>query len=70
MISKAPFGATKAVIGCSVLFLLLAGVLGIVISFFIDDAGLASMIRKRCILGIAIGIVIILLWKIVLEDID
>lgn len=70
MISKAPFGATKAALGCCVLFLFLAGVLGIVISFFIDDAELASMIRKRCILGIAIGIVIILLWKIVLEDFD
>lgn len=70
MISKAPFGATKAALGCGVLFLFLAGVLGIVISFFIDDAELTSMIRKRCILGIAIGIVIILLWKIVLEDFD
>ena len=70
MIRKAPFGATKAALGCGVLFLLLAGIIGIVISFFIDDAGLASMIRKRCILGIAIGIVIFLLWKIVIEDID
>jgi len=70
MIRKAPFGATKAVLGCGVLFLFSAGILGMIVSFFIDDAGLSSMIRKRCILGIAISIVIILLWKIVIEDID
>ena len=70
MIKKSPFGATKAVLGCGILFLILARVIGFVLSLFIDDPNIALFIRKRCLLGIAIGVVILILWKVVIVDAD
>ena len=42
----------------------LAGIFGIVVSFFANDPVLASTIRKRCFIGIGIGITMIVAWKI------
>lgn len=70
MIKKSPYGATKAALGCGILFLILAGVIGFVLSFFVDDPNIASFIRNRCLLSIAISVVIIILWKVVIVDAD
>jgi len=64
MIKKAPFGAVRAALGCGVLFIFFSGIFGIVLSFFANDPALASIIRKRCIIGIGIGIVMVIAWKI------
>jgi len=64
MIKKAPFGAARAALGCGVLFIFFSGIFGIVLSFFANDPALASIIRKRCIIGIGIGIVMFIAWKI------
>ncbi len=65
MRKKAPFSNTKAVLGCSMIAFFLIAILGIILSFFTDNMELASLIRIRCFLGIGIGIVIIVAWKIV-----
>ena len=70
MIKKSPYGATKAALGCGIVLFILAGVIGFVLSFSVVDPAMASMIRKRCLLSIAIGVVIIVLWKIVIVDAD
>jgi hypothetical protein len=64
MIKKIPFGAAKAALGCGTLLIFFAGIFGIVVSFFANDPALASMIRKRCFIGIGIGITMIVAWKI------
>jgi MFS family permease len=65
MAKRAPFSNTKAVLGCSIFAFFLIAILGIILSFFTDNTELASLIRIRCFLGIGIGIVIIVAWKIV-----
>lgn len=65
MAKRAPFSNTKAVLGCSIIAFFLIAILGIILSFFTDNTELASLIRIRCFLGIGIGIVIIVAWKIV-----
>jgi len=65
MSKRAPFSNTKAVLGCSIIAFFLIAILGIILSFFTDNMELASLIRSRCFLGIGIGIVIIVAWKIV-----
>ena len=65
MAKRAPFNNTKAVLGCSIIAFFLIAILGIILSFFTDNTELASLIRSRCFLGIGIGIVIIVAWKIV-----
>lgn len=64
MIKKARFGATKAAFGCGVLLIFFTGIFGIVVSFFANDPVLASAIRKRCLIGMGIGILMVLAWKI------
>jgi hypothetical protein len=70
MIKKAPYGAAKAALGCGILLLILGGVIGFFLSFSVVDPAVASFIRKRCLLSIVMGIVIIALWKVVLMDAD
>jgi len=70
MIKKAPYGAAKAVLGCGIVLLILAGAIGFVVSFSIGDPAVASSIRRRCLLGIVIGVVIIILWKVLILDAD
>ena len=65
---KAPLGSLKAALGCGIVFILFSGILGIVLSFFSDDPSLASLIRKRCITGIALCILIIVALKVVRMD--
>ena len=65
MAKRAPFSDTKALLGCSIIAFFLIAILGIILSFFTDKTELASLIRIRCFLGIGIGIVIIVAWKIV-----
>jgi len=65
MIKKAPLGAAKAALGCCVLLIFFfTGIFGIVLSFFANDPALASIVRKRCIIGIGIGILMVVAWKI------
>jgi MFS family permease len=65
MAKRPPFSDTKAVLGCSIFAFFIIAILGIILSFFTDNMELASLIRIRCFLGIGIGIVIIVAWKIV-----
>jgi len=64
MIKEAPFGAAKAAFGCGVLIILFTGIFGIVLSFFAKNQALAALVRKRCIIGIGIGLVLVVAWKI------
>lgn len=61
---KAPLGSVKAALGCGVLLIFATGIFGFVISFFADDPELAATVRSRCLIGIAIGIVMVIAWKI------
>jgi len=70
MRSKAPFGATKAVLGCSVVVFILGGALGFILSFLVDDPALAGKIRSRCLSGIILGVAFIVLWKVIDNYID
>ncbi len=63
-LKKVPFGATKAALGCGVVLIFFTGIFGIVLSFFTDDTELASAVRTRCFIGILIGIVMVIAWKI------
>jgi len=63
-LKKAPFGATKAALGCGVILIFFTGTLGIILSFFTSDAKLASAVRTRCFIGILIGIAMVIAWKI------
>ena len=61
---KAPLGSVKAALGCGVLMIFATGIFGFIISFFADDPELAATVRSRCLIGIAIGIVMVIGWKI------
>jgi hypothetical protein len=61
---KTPLGSVKAALGCGVLLIFATGIFGFVISFFADDPELAATVRSRCLIGIAIGIVMVIAWKI------
>ncbi len=61
---KFPFGATKAALGCGVALIFITGIFGIVLSFFTDDAALASAVRTRCFIGLLIGVAMVIAWKI------
>jgi hypothetical protein len=65
MAKRAPFSEVKAALGCSVVAIFGVGILGIMLSFFTDNIELASLIRKRCFIGLAIGILMLVAWKIV-----
>jgi len=62
---KAPFGATRAALGCGVLMIFFTGILGFVLSFFTNDPELAAAIRSRCLIGVIIGIAMVIAWKLV-----
>jgi hypothetical protein len=64
MIKEAPLGSVKAAFGCGTLMIFLAALLGIVASFFAKDPALAAAIRRRCLIGILIGMAMIVAWKI------
>jgi len=61
---KAPFGATRAALGCGVIMIFVTGIFGFVLSFFTDNPELASAVRNRCLIGILIGIAMVIAWKI------
>ena len=61
---KAPFGSVKAALGCGIILIFGTGIIGFIISFFADDPELASTVRSRCLIGMAIGVVMVLAWKI------
>jgi uncharacterized membrane protein len=63
-LKKFPFRTTKAALGCGVSLIFFTGILGIVLSFFTDDAKLASAVRARCLLGLLIGVAMVIGWKI------
>lgn len=61
---KAPLGSVKAALGCGIIMIFTIGIFGIIISFFADDPELASAVRRRCLIGLAIGIVMVIAWKV------
>lgn len=61
---KAPLGSVKAALGCGIILIFVTGIFGFVVSFFADDPELAATVRSRCLIGIAIGIVMVIAWKI------
>jgi len=61
---KAPLGSVKAAFGCGIILIFVTGIFGFVVSFFADDPELAATVRSRCLIGIAIGIVMVIAWKI------
>lgn len=61
---KAPLGSVKAALGCGVIMIFVAGIFGFVISFFAKDPELAATVRSRCLIGMAIGIVMVIAWKV------
>ena len=64
MFKEAPLGSVKAAIGCGTLMIFFTALLGLVVSFFAKDPALAVAIRRRCLIGILIGIAMIVAWKI------
>ena len=61
---KAPLGSVKAALGCGIIMIFATGIFGMIISFFADDPELASNIRSRCLIGMAVGILMVIAWKI------
>ena len=61
---KAPLGSVKAAFGCGVLMIFATGIFGFIGSFFADDPELAATVRSRCLIGMAIGIVMVIALKI------
>jgi len=61
---KAPLGSVKAALGCGIVLIFVTGIFGIIVSFFADDAELAATVRSRCLIGMAIGVVMVIAWKI------
>jgi hypothetical protein len=61
---KAPLGSVKAALGCGILLIFATGIFGFVISFFADDPKLAATVRSRCLIGMAIGVVMVIAWRV------
>lgn len=61
---KAPLGSVKAALGCGVIMIFATGIFGIIVSFFTDDPELATTVRSRCLIGMAIGVVMVIAWKL------
>jgi hypothetical protein len=61
---KAPLGSVKAALGCGIVLIFVTGIFGFVVSFFTDDSELAATVRSRCLIGMAIGVVMVIAWKI------
>jgi hypothetical protein len=64
MMRKVPLGSVKAALGCGIILIFMTGIFGFVVSFFADDPELAATVRSRCLIGMAIGIVMVIAWKI------
>ena len=64
MLKDSPLRSVRAAFGCGSIIIFLAALLGIAVSFFAKDPALAWTIRKRCIIGIIAGILMIVAWKI------
>ena len=62
---KTPLGSVKAALGCGVILIFLTGIFGLIVSFFAKDPELAAAVRSRCLLGMAIGVVMVIAWKII-----
>ena len=60
----APLGSVKAALGCGITLIFVTGIFGLIVSFFADDPGLARTIRSRCLIGMAIGVVMVIAWKV------
>lgn len=61
---KAAFGSVKAALGCGIILIFGTGIFGFIISFFADDPKLAAAIRSRCLIGMAIGVVMVIALKV------
>ena len=61
---KAPLGSVKAALGCGVIMIFATGIFGFIISFFADDPELAATVRSRCLIGMAIGVAMVIAWKV------
>ena len=61
---KAPLGSVKAALGCGILLIFATGIFGFVVSFFANDPELAATVRSRCLIGMAIGVVMVIAWKV------
>jgi hypothetical protein len=61
---KAPLGSVKAALGCGIIMIFVTGIFGLVVSFFANDPQLARTVRSRCLIGMAIGVVMVIAWKI------
>jgi len=64
MIKDAPFGDAKAAFGSGIIIIFFTEILGIVLSFFSKDPALAALLRKRCIIGLGVAIVLVVAWEI------
>ena len=63
-VRKAPLGSVKAALGCGIILIFVTGIFGFVVSFFANDPELAATVRSRCLIGMAIGVVMVIAWKI------
>ena len=70
MQNKRPYGASKVLFGCGVLFFVFFGFIGLVASFFLENKELAASVRSRSIMGLIIGILIVVAWKIIDQYVD
>jgi hypothetical protein len=61
---KAPLGSVKAALGCGIILIFVTGIFGIIVSFFAKDPELAATVRSRCLIGMAIGVVMVIAWKV------
>lgn len=61
---KAPLGSVKAAFGCGVVLIFVTGIFGIIVSFFARDPVQAAVVRNRCLIGMAIGVVMVVAWKV------
>jgi F0F1-type ATP synthase membrane subunit c/vacuolar-type H+-ATPase subunit K len=63
-VRKAPLGSVKAALGCGIILIFVTGIFGFVVSFFANDPELAATVRSRCLIGMAIGVVMVIAWII------
>jgi hypothetical protein len=61
---KAPLGSVKAALGCGIILIFTTGIFGFIVSFFAKDPVLAATIRNRCLIGMAIGLIMVIAWKV------
>lgn len=54
----------KAALGCGVIMIFVTGIFGFIVSFFAKDPELAATIRSRCLIGMVIGVIMVIAWKV------